>query len=92
MDGKTAAYIGLAQRAGAAVYGEDRIEEKLGEISLVLVSSSAPEKYIMRINKKCVGTECVVVDGLNEALHRDNVNAIGIMSSELAKAIIGRLR
>ena len=92
MTSKTASYIGLAQRAGGAIYGEDKIVEQKRKIKLVLVDSSAPEKYSERLRRRLEGMQIVVLEGLKDALHRDNVNAVGITNDGLANAIIVSLR
>lgn len=53
MTDKIKAYIGLAQRANAVLYGEDIICEKKRLAKVVLVSSTAGDKYRDRIAKKC---------------------------------------
>ena len=89
---KIASYIGLAQRAGAVLYGEDMIEEKLKSAKLVLVDSKAPEKYSSRVQKKSSSLPFFKLDGLRDALHRENVNAIALTNEHLANAIIDILR
>ncbi len=92
MNSKIASYIGLAQRAGNVVYGEDQIAEKSKSIKVVLIDDTATDAFKTRINIKCVQNETFVVDGLKNALHREQVFAIGITNAELAKAIINQLR
>lgn len=89
---KFAAYVGLAQRANAVLYGEDIIGEKLKSVKLVLVSNEASEKYKERVLNKFCDKNTFVAEGLAQALHRDNVNAVGITNAELANAIIDVLR
>lgn len=87
IDAKLAAYIGLAQRAGSVAYGEDRIGEKMSKIKIVLVDGAAPEKYVKRLKNKVANAPVAVIDGLKDALHRDNVYAVGIENADLASAI-----
>lgn len=89
---KLKAYIGLAQRANAVLYGEDIICERLRLVKVVLVSSSSGEKYKERIAKKTADCPTFFVDNLCEALHRDGVKAIAVTNETLANAIIGLLR
>lgn len=89
---KTKAYIGLAQRANAVLYGEDIICEKLHLVKVVLVSSSSGDKYKERIAKRTADCPIFFVDNLCEALHRDGVKAIAVTNETLANAIIGLLR
>ena len=49
---KIGAYVGLAQRSGSVLYGEDIICEKIHLAKVVLVSSSASDKYKERILRK----------------------------------------
>lgn len=92
MSDKFASYIGLAQRAGAVAYGEDIIVEKLRTIALVLIDGDAPAKYSERLRSRTASKPTYTVSGLKAALHKDNVNAIGIMNKELAAALIQLLR
>lgn len=92
MDSKIASYIGLAQRAGNVVYGEDQIVEKSKKIKVILIDNTATDTFKTRINIKCVQNETFVIEGLKDALHREQVFAIGITNVELAKAIINQLR
>ena len=89
---KISAYVGLAQRSGSVLYGEDIICEKKNLVKVVLVSSSATDKYKERILKKMGDCPVFIVDGLCEALHREGVNAIAITNDNLAKAVVGVLR
>lgn len=89
---KISAYVGLAQRSGSVLYGEDIICEKKNLVKVVLVSSSATDKYKERILKKMEDCPVLIVDGLCEALHREGVNAIAITNDNLAKAVVGVLR
>ncbi len=89
---KVAAYIGLAQRAGAVLYGEDVIEDKFKTAKLVLVDKEATEKYTARIHKKFGVLPICELEGLRKALHKDAVSAIAITNENLANAIIDILR
>lgn len=89
---KISSYIGLAQRAGAVLYGEDMIESKLKSAKLVLIDSNAPEKYSLRLQKKFGGLPIFQIEGLQDALHRKNVNAVALTNESLAKTIIDILR
>lgn len=89
---KVASYIGLAQRAGAVVYGEDLIEKHQKTAVIILMDSAASEKYINRLKTKFSTLPIYVFDGLRKALHRESVNAIAITSENLAKAITDILR
>ena len=89
---KLASYVGLSQRAGAVIYGEDLIEKHLNACKIVLVDSHASAKYIERIQTKFSVLPIYVVDGLREALHRESVNAIAITNENLANAIQDILR
>ena len=92
MTDKMASYIGLAQRAGGVLYGEDIMTQNAGKLKLALVDARAPEKYVQRHMRRITTCETFVVEGLREALHRDAVNAIGIVNCSLAEAIIKLLR
>lgn len=92
MADKINSYIGLAQRAGGVVFGEDIISEKLRKIGVVIIASDAPEKYIDRLKRKCESVECFEYSDLAQAIHRSNVKAIGITNIQLAKQIINLLR
>jgi len=85
-------YIGLAQRANAVLYGEDIILEKLKYAKVVIVDATASDKYIARLQSKITNCPFFVADGLKEALHKDNVNAVAIINESLANAIIQLLR
>lgn len=89
---KIVSYVGLAQRAGAVLYGEDVISDKLRSARLVLIDANAPEKYAARVEKKFDVLPTFKLEGLREALHRDNVNAVAITNESLANAIIDILR
>ena len=89
---KVAAYIGLAQRAGAVLYGEDAIEDKFKTAKVVLVDNAASEKYTARIHKKFDALPVFELEGLRKALHKDAVNAVAVTNENLAKAIIDILR
>ena len=89
---KIASYIGLAQRAGAVLYGEDAIEDKFKFAKLVLVDKDATEKYSARIHKKFDVLPVYTLEGLRKALHKDAVNAVAITNENLANAIIDILR
>lgn len=92
MTDKIKAYIGLAQRANAVLYGEDIICEKKRLAKVVLVSSAAGDKYRDRIAKKMSDCPVFEVDNLCEALHRDGVKSIAVSNEALANAIISLLR
>ena len=89
---KIASYVGLAQRAGAVLYGEDVIEDKIKFAKLVLIDTAAPEKYSARVENKFNSIPVFRLEGLRKALHRDNVNAVAITNEDLANAIIDILR
>lgn len=91
MDSKLASYIGLAQRSGGVIYGEDRICENIKACHAVLICEEAPDKYKQRLSARCGDTKCFIVSGLREAAHRDNIQAIGITNKDLAAAMIGLL-
>lgn len=92
MTDKIKAYIGLAQRANAVLYGEDIIFEKKRLAKVILVSSAASDKYKERIANKTFDCQTFVVDNLCEALHRDGVKSIAVTNEALANAIINILR
>lgn len=92
MTDKIKAYIGLAQRANAVLYGEDIICEKKSLAKVILVSSQAGDKYKDRIANKTFDCPMFVIDNLCEALHRDGVKSIAITNEALANAIISGLR
>ena len=89
---KLKSYIGLAQRAGGVVYGEDSICEKKKQAKVLLIASDASDKYKERMLTKLSDRPVYVVDGLCEALHRDAVNAVAVSNDGLANAIISLLR
>lgn len=92
MTDKLKSYIGLAQRAGCVLYGEDIIREKKKQAKVVLLSADASDKYKERMLTKLSDRPVYVVDGLCEALHRDGVNAVAVSNDGLANAIISLLR
>ena len=92
MTDKLASYIGLAQRAGAVLYGEDIMVERKRLIKVALIDSAATEKYRQRLSRRLDGHEIFEVDELCAALHREGVNAVGITNDGLANAIISLLR
>lgn len=92
MNNKLNSYIGLAQRANAVLYGEDIISEKIRLAKIVLIAQEASDKYKERLKFKFQDKEVFIVEGLLEALHRDNVKAVAIVNEELAKAISNVLR
>ncbi len=89
---KAISYVGLAQRAGGALYGEDIILERIRYSKVVLIDGGATEKYKRRLTEKITVCPVYIVDNLKSALHKDNVNAVAITNAELAKAIIDLLR
>lgn len=91
MTTKLASYLGLAQRAGGIIYGEDRICENLSGIEVVLIDAAAPDKYKERLRKRLT-CECFEIDCLPHALHRENVKAAAVINKGLAEAIINLLR
>lgn len=92
MSDKLASYIGLAQRAGAVLYGEDIIVENKSKVKIVLIDSSANEKYIARLKTRLADRNIYVIEGLKGALHRAEVNAVGISNDSLASAISAIVR
>lgn len=92
MNAKAKSYIGLAQRAGAVLYGEDKIAECKKPFAVVLVDEGANEEYKSRLIKKCSDSPVFVVEGLREAVHREQVLAVGVTNAELGKAILDQLR
>jgi len=92
MDKKIFSYIGLAQRANDVIYGEDQIKEKIKFIKVILVDSNATDKFKERVLSKFNGNQVFIVEKLQQALHKDNVNIIGIKNDELSKVIINLLR
>ena len=92
MTDKLKSYIGLAQRAGCVLYGEDIICEEKKQAKVVLLSADASDKYKERMLTKLSDRPVYVVDGLCEALHRDGVNAVAVSNDGLANAIISLLR
>lgn len=92
MKDKLESYIGLAQRANAVLYGEDIIAEKQRLAKVVLLSADASEKYKDRVRSKLKSCPVFIVDGLQERLHRDNVNAVAVTNENLANEIIILLR
>ena len=92
MTEKLASYIGLAQRAGGVLYGEDIIVERQGSVKLVLVDALAPEKYVERLKRRLAARDIYIIEGLRSALHRENVNAVAIVNAELANAISAIVR
>ncbi len=93
MTDKIASYIGLAQRAGSVLYGEDIIVENKSKAKLVIIDLSAPKKYAERLKRR-LGDRCKIVEieGLASALHRAGVNAVGIVNDDLANAISALVR
>ncbi len=89
---KIFSYIGLAQRAGSVLYGEDIIAEKLRFAKVVLVDSGASDKYKERIQHRFGSCELFFLDNLTDAVHREEVKAIAITNDGLAKAIIELMR
>lgn len=89
---KIKSYIGLAQRSGAIVYGEDIILEKKRLVKVVLIASEAPDKYKQRLEGKLSILPTFEVEELCKALHRDGVYAVGVTNENLANAIINILR
>ena len=89
---KISSYVGLAQRAGAVLYGEDAIEDKIKSAKIVLIDTEAPEKYTARLQTKFSSLPLFRIEGLRKALHRENVNAVAIVNENLAQAILNILR
>jgi len=89
---KLSAYIGLAQRAGAVLYGEDIICECLKFVRVVLIDERASEKYVQRLKNKIKNSPVYLIDSLCERLHRENVKSAAITNEGLAKAINDLLR
>lgn len=89
---KIAPYIGLAQRAGSVLYGEDIIVEKLRWVKVVLIEAAADDKYKLRLKNRCGELPCFETEGLAIALHRENVKAVAVTNEQLANAIINLLR
>lgn len=92
MDKKLISYIGLAQRANDVIYGEDQIKEKLKLVKVILVDSNAPDKFKERVLAKFSNQQIFVIENLQQALHKDNVNIVGIKNEELSKVINNLLR
>lgn len=92
MNAKTASYIGLAQRAGAVLYGEDIIAEHRDKVKLVLIDGKATDKYKDRLNRRLSDIKIYILEGLQDALHREGVFAVGIVNGDLADAISGSMR
>ncbi len=91
MNAKLSSYIGLAVKAGGAVFGEDMIFERLSQIKVIIVDETASEKYKERLKRRA-GDVPVFIGDVKCALKRDNVNAVGIKNEDLADAIIKLLR
>lgn len=85
-------YVGLAQRAGAILYGEDIILEKIRFAKVVLIDANAPDKYKDRLKSKIKTCPTFITEDLKRALHKDNVNAVAITNDGLANAITELLR
>lgn len=92
MNDKIKAYIGLAQRSGSVLYGEDIICEKKRLAKVLLIDSAAPDKYRQRVANKLSELPTYIVEELCKALHRDGVYAVAITNESLAQAIINILR
>jgi len=89
---KAISYIGLAQRAGGVLYGEDIILNRIKLSKVVLIDDGATDKYKRRLSEKITVCPVYIVDNLRQSLHKDNVNSAAITNAELAKAIIDLLR
>ena len=92
INSKIQSYIGLAMRSGRILLGEDKISERLNSCVIVLIDESATDKYKERLLKKCGNIPAFVMDGISNAVHRDQVLAIAITDSGLGNAIIDNLR
>ncbi len=84
-------YLGLAMKAGAVLFGEDIIMEKLRYAKVVLIDANASDKYKERLLKKTEKIPTFQCD-LKSELQKDNVKAVAIINDGLAKAIINLMR
>lgn len=89
---KIKSYIGLAQRSGSILYGEDIILEKKRLVKVVLIDKDAPDKYKQRLLNKISNLPIFEVEDICKALHRDGVYSIAVTNENLANAIINLLR
>lgn len=88
INSKIKSYVGLAIRSGGILFGEDKITEKLSACTVVLIDSSATEKYITRMTTRCSAVPTFVLDGVSDATGRAEVLSVGITNDGLGKAII----
>lgn len=92
VNSKIKSYVGLAIRSGNVLFGEDKITEKLSACTVVLIDSSATEKYINRMTTRCASVPTFVLDGVSDATSRTEVLSVAITNDGLGKAIIENLR
>ncbi len=60
----------------------------------MLIDAASPQKYASKLTARCAqkNVDVFVIDGLKQAAHKENINALGITNTELAEAIINLLR
>jgi len=96
LENKVNTYLGFAKKSNAIIYGIDKLSEYNKKIHLIIVCSSANDKYLSIAKQvKAKNKNCTVVKTnnctLNELLNTDNCKIIGIKNFSLSKAILDNM-
>lgn len=89
---KVSAYIGFAIKSNKVIFGIDNLEKYNQKLYLIIVCSSANNKYIDFAKSMKVKTNCDILITkdvlLGDIISRPNCKIIGIKNKELAMAIL----
>jgi len=88
---KLNAYLGFAQRSGNLVYGVDNIKAKEKKVIIAICDDSLSNNSYNKLSNIARRSNITIYHSdisIAELLGKTNCKAIGIMSKDLAKAII----
>ncbi len=90
--------LGLANKAGKVITGEDKIINhiKNNKISLVIVATDSSPNTQKKYNDKCAyyNTKCLVygtVEEISKAIGKNNRVAIGISDTGFTKGLLAKI-
>ncbi|MBO5102859.1 MAG: hypothetical protein J6C13_02065 [Clostridia bacterium] len=89
-------YLGLAQRAGAVLYGIDNINSARQKIELIILDAeSATQNLVLKVenfaSKKNINL-IKLQKKLDECLHSKNCKVVGITNKDLANQIESKIK
>ncbi len=90
MVNKLNAYLGFAQKSGSLVYGVDNIEVKESKVRLAIYDNSLSANSLNKLSNIARRSNITLLESdirIDEMLQKNNCKAVGITSTDLAKAI-----